>query len=124
MYVNINNSDPFGDEEKKRKNIPQIISSVVLGVSLSLLLFGLLLLAGILLGIQNLVGIVATIIFLLAAILVGLWLAKIIHKKRNNALAQNTAAAEKREISLYILAGFLLLLLCCISSIALLIANR
>lgn len=124
MYVNINNSDPFGDEEKKRKNIPQIISSVVLGVSLSLLLFGLLLLAGILLGIQNLVGIVATIIFLLAAILVGLWLAKIIHKKRNNALAQNTAAAEKREISLYILAGFLLLLLCCISSIALLIASR
>ncbi len=132
MYININDDNPF-DEAKKSRSMPQIISSGVLGVSLSLLFFGILLLIGALLSLNATDGsesLSLTIHFdtpiilaiLLAAIFVGVLLSIVIHKARVRALAKNTIAAQKREISLYILAGFLLVVVCCMSAMAILIA--
>ena len=123
MYININ--EPEGENEKT-KNVPQLISSLILGISVSSLVFGILLLAGILLGLLNLRGNIPNVALSMAAvitILVGLWLARVIYKKRTALANENSPNAQNREISLYILAALLVLVLCCLGGLALLITS-
>ncbi len=134
MYININDDDPLGEEEKKRKNIPQIISSLILGFALSGIIFSALLLAGLFFGLLNVggtmsdivvfgfVGVVMASIALLLAIVGGFYFAFRIQRNRVRALEENSPTAQKREISLYILAGFLVLVVCCVGALALLIS--
>ena len=130
MYININ--DPDG---KKDKNIPQVITSLILGISASIFFFGLLFLigTGIILsladGSESILSLMfvflipALTITLIIAILVGLWLSRIIHKKRIALVSEGSPAAQNREISLYILSGLLVLVLCCLGGLTLLIAT-
>lgn len=132
MYININDPD---NEGAKGRNAPQVISSLVLGVSISLIIFTLLFLLTVFLGIDNASGsesiitmitlfwIPAAILTFFLAILVGLLLAKIIYKKRIDLVNKDTPAAHNREISLYVLSGFLLLVVCCITAAALLVIS-
>ena len=132
MYININ--DPEGENEKS-KNVPQIISSLILGISASIFVFGIIFLATVGLiansanGSESIISMLmifwipAALITLAIAMLVGLLFARIIYKKRAALLAQNSPNAQNREISLYILAALLVLVLCCLGGLALLITS-